>query len=927
MTPARTRPAAGTAAASILAVAFLAIALGPGAALAQFADPAFPVVDGGVYTSVLDGNTLYVGGSFRHVGPNTGSFACVDAASGGVIPFARIDGIVHAIAPDNEGGWFVGGEFTSVSGLPRANLARIRGNGSVDPWWNPGADGAVSAIATADGYLFVGGAFLNAGGHPRRHVAQLSRTTGEAFPWDADADSVVIALALEQGTLWMGGRFEHIGGEQHVKIAAVNAGTGAPLAWSTAIASPAGQWPSVSEIAVDGSTVYVGGQFTSIGGRPITNLAALDATSGLASAWDPLAGAYGVVNAIVPRGATVLLGGGFANAGGLPRANLAEVSATTGAATAWDPGPNSGVAAMLVANGKLIVGGGFTTVGGAARANLAAIDLSTGAATAWNPGAYGQVLAIGAPGLGTDTTRVVVGGMRMSMGAVARSGLAAIDLASDQLTGWDPNVTGWVRSMSREGSTLYLGGSLTQVGGQPRTGFAAVDLASGLPTAWAPAAPNDAVNSVFAHGSIVYAGGGFTTIGGASRPHLAAFDGTSGALKDWNPGADNWVNVVSAKNGRVFAGGLFQFLGGGPHPYVGSVDSASASPLPWSAGASNVVDVLVPDDQGRVYVGGWFTQMGGASRGRIARVAAATGALDGWDPQASAPVEAIALAGSTVYAGGFFTTIGGGTAGRAAMLDAASGSLIPWDPALNYFPYTLQVADGVVYAGGDLYSAGALPVYGLAKLFPADVSPPVPQVISPNGGEYLWGNGEPWHVAWTVADDQRVPWVDLEYSVGSPDGPWWPIATALPNTGGYDWVAPLIVIAPAGAARGALVPPTWLRVVARDLAGNVGTDVSDGPFFQFNIGDVPVQHAPLSLSVPSSPLRGGGRVLLHLVEPARVRAGVFDLAGRQVARLAEGRYDAGWQTFAVPAGLAPGVYVVRASVGESTLSRKFAVLD
>ncbi|MCC6350461.1 MAG: delta-60 repeat domain-containing protein [Candidatus Eisenbacteria bacterium] len=927
MTPVRSHRARSAAAGPALFATLLAAVLAAGAARAQYADPAFPVVDGGVYTSALSGDTLFLGGAFQHVGPNTGSFACTDAVTGVAIPFARIDGTVYAIAADAQGGWFVGGAFASVSGVPRANLARIRGDGSLDPFWNPGADGTVFSIAPASGYVFVGGAFLNAGGQSRRHVAQLNRTSGEALAWDADADSVVLTLALDSGTLWMGGRFEQVGGQQRIKMAAVHSGTGAPLAWSTTISSPGGGWPSVSAIAVDGPTVYVGGRFTSIGGRTIQNLAALDAASGLANSWDPLAGAYGTVNTIVPRGATVLLGGGFATAGGQPRANLAEVSASTALATAWNPDPDGGVRAMLAGNGRLLVGGDFKHVGGQPRANLAAIDLATGAATAWNPGAYGTVLAIGAPGLGTDTSRVVVGGARLSMGMVARSNLAAIDLASGQPTGWDPNADGFVRSMSLAGSTLYLSGAFTQVGGQPRTGLAAVDVASGIPTGWNPAAPNGQVQCVLAHGNTVYAGGGFTAIGPSTRMHLAAFDAFAGALSGWNPAADNWVNVVAAREGRVFAGGLFQSLAGSPRAYVGSVDSASALPLPWAAGASNVVDVLVPDDQDRVYVGGWFTQLGGLPRGGIARVAAATGTPDGWNPGADAPVEAIVPVGSSVYAGGFFTTIGGGTATRVAVLDAASGASVPWDPRLQSPPSTLQVADGVVYAGGNLFGAGALPLRGLVKLFPADVTAPAVQVISPNGGEYLWENGEPWHVTWTVADDQRAPWVDLQSSVGSPSGPWWPVATALPNTGVFDWLPPYILVAPAGAARGATINQTWLRIVARDLAGNVGSDESDGPFFALGTGDVPVDRPQLLLSVPSSPLRGGGHVLFHLSEPSRVRVSLFDLAGRESARLADGSYDAGWQSLAVPAWLAPGVYVARARVGERVLSRKFAILD
>jgi hypothetical protein len=357
------------------------------------------------------------------------------------------------------------------------------------------------------------------------------------------------------------------------------------------------------------------------------------------------------------------------------------------------------------------------------------------------------------------------------------------------------------------------------------------------------------------------------------------------------------------------------------------VDSATAVALPWQSDAENAVDCVVPDDQGRVYVGGWFTSLGGVPRLRIGRVTAANGALDGWNPSASAPVEAIVPSGPIVYAGGFFQTIGSVSARGAAVIDVASGLAQAWDPGLVYLPWTLAVSNGVIYAGGDLYSAGTLPLSGMAKLFPADTGPPAPQLLTPNGGEHIWGNFEPFHVTWTVTEDQRAPWVDLEYSTVGPAGPWWAVATALPNTGAFDWPAPLIIALPDGPTRAHAPTSAWMRVVARDLAGNSGADVCDGAFFLPDNGDVHQPPVRLSLSVSANPVRGLGHVMLGIPAAARVRIGLYDVAGREVSRLADGPYGAGPQAFAMPAELAPGVYVVRAVVGDAVLARKFVRLD
>ena len=111
----------------------LAILLGAPRAHAQIADPQFWVTNGTVNATALVGNTLYVGGQFTsYMGPSTGGFVAVDSASGAVsTTWPRVNGGIRVMAPDGAGGFYIGGIFTQVAGLPRSNLAHIRGDGSV----------------------------------------------------------------------------------------------------------------------------------------------------------------------------------------------------------------------------------------------------------------------------------------------------------------------------------------------------------------------------------------------------------------------------------------------------------------------------------------------------------------------------------------------------------------------------------------------------------------------------------------------------------------------------------------------------------------------------------------------------------------------------------------------------------------------------
>ena len=92
----------------------------------------------------------------------------------------EVAGVVYAITQIG-GLTYIGGQFASVDGTPRANVAAIRSDGSLDATWNPSTDGIVYALAAAsDGSkVFLGGEFTTVGGathrpdrsgHPRQRL-------------------------------------------------------------------------------------------------------------------------------------------------------------------------------------------------------------------------------------------------------------------------------------------------------------------------------------------------------------------------------------------------------------------------------------------------------------------------------------------------------------------------------------------------------------------------------------------------------------------------------------------------------------------------------------------------------------------------------------------------------------------------------------
>ena len=129
---------------------------------------------------------------------------------------------------------------------------------------------------------------------------------------------------------------------------------------------------SARAIAVSGSQVYVGGEFTQAGGQPANHIARWDpSANGGQGAWFPLgSGVSDTVYAIAISGTQVYVGGIFTQAGGQPASNIACWDPSfNGGQGAWFPlgtGVYGGVEAIAVSGTQVYVGGTFTQAGGAA---------------------------------------------------------------------------------------------------------------------------------------------------------------------------------------------------------------------------------------------------------------------------------------------------------------------------------------------------------------------------------------------------------------------------------------------------------------------------------------------------------------------------------------------------------------------------------
>jgi hypothetical protein len=745
--------------------AVLALALAIPATAQAVAPPIVPpdmgayVTDGRVNAMAKYGNTIYLGGDFEHLGPRVGPFAKISRSTGARdTAWAQPSGgdVMSSIS-DGSGGYFIGGSFTSVSGVARNHIAHIQSDGSLDSSWNPGTNYPVWTMALTGNDLYIGGYFSQVGGASHPYIAKLNASTGAVSSWAPAVSGggfVHRLLVSDDGsTLYVGGRFTTFGGASNGYLVAVDTATGNTAAWDSNVTGT-----SVDALALDGTTLYAGGSFTAAGGSARTNIAALSTATGSATAFNP--GADQIVYTLAVSDGTVYAGGSFMNAGGSSRQRLAAFDGTTGVLTAWNPGSDSWVKSIALTDTTAYVAGDFGTLGGASRNHLGEVSLATGSATSWDPNVFGEVEVVS-----YDGSSVYVGGCFAGVGGTARSNLAALDATTGELQSWNPNATGGdVRTMAADSNGVYTGGYFTSVGGASHNRVVGLSRTSGS-VLW-DANAGGAAYAMALDGSTLYVGGLFTTIGGAARTRLAGIDTSTGAATDWTPdtvGAR--VDSIAVGTDDVYIGGNFTTVGVQTRNNIASLSKSTGTVTGWNPNADGMVEALTIGD-GVIYAGGWFSTVGGDSHPYVVALNASDGTVNStFDTSSWAGlVNGFSLVGDTLYVAGGTFYYDSYTRNGVLEVDAHTGLPTSFNPQLTGV-YSVIVSEGRMHVGGvNNLEADSMAMngYGAYNLDPANTTAPAITGSSSVGSTLTCGTG-----TWTRSPSFTYEWTRDSLPIGT----------------------------------------------------------------------------------------------------------------------------------------------------------------
>jgi len=306
---------------------------------------------------------------------------------------------VGAIVSDGAGGWFVGGDFDKVDDVACTNLVHVIPHHPISQHLCLPTNGVVLSLVRVGSSLFVGGIFTSIAGTARNYLAKVDTKTGKVDAWNPQLFGAyqepgarvfpgqVEAIAASGAVVYAGGAFQLVGGIKMPNLVALDATTAAPVGdWVPP--RRLGNANVVTALALTGHRLLAGGD-------PF-GLVALDSRTGreLARAVPsfrealPYVGGL-VVYAITVTRSKIYVGGQFSDVGTKRRTAVAALDSRTLHLTNWYPGfarvTSSQVFSIAVDASRVYLAGGFSRTGKkGSEMGVAAVDTGTGRHISWS---------------------------------------------------------------------------------------------------------------------------------------------------------------------------------------------------------------------------------------------------------------------------------------------------------------------------------------------------------------------------------------------------------------------------------------------------------------------------------------------------------------------------------------------------------------
>jgi uncharacterized delta-60 repeat protein/uncharacterized repeat protein (TIGR01451 family) len=332
---------------------------------------------------------------------------------GNTVPGANYQVNATALQPD--GKCLLAGDFSTYNAVPRNRIARANVDGSHDATFDPGSGAndfiscmvLVSSNFVNAGHIVIGGGFTSFNGQSRYHVARLNGdgSLDTTFNPGLGADDNVWAVAVQSdGKTLIGGDFLTVNGQNRPFLARLNSDGSVDATFDTSL-TPLNGTVQAIVVSPDG-TIYIGGDFTMVGGTSRNRIARLKADGSLDATFDPRTGVDGTIFTLALQpDHRLLLGGSFATVDLRVRHGLARLNSDGTLDTTFGAGQgaNDSVYAMtLQSDGLIYIAGQFTSFNQTRRVGIARLFADGTVDTSFIDTAYNQYAGVQNPPFYTE---------------------------------------------------------------------------------------------------------------------------------------------------------------------------------------------------------------------------------------------------------------------------------------------------------------------------------------------------------------------------------------------------------------------------------------------------------------------------------------------------------------------------------------------
>lgn len=329
----------------------------------------------------------------------SGQATIVGSNGGQSVAQLQTDGIVTSAVSDGQGGWYIAGGFTEVNGEPRAHLAHILGNGTLDPSWTPALGGegkpnyTYATLLRVSDRLVVAGTFTTIDGQALGNVVALDTQTGDvARGWQGRFNALGggnFALATDGERVYVGvAGPAMVDGDLRHCLVALDAQTGQLDSQFAPGLESSGDLVCVSSLALSDGTLYAAGTFAQGASESNSTVVALDATTGAALTGfvsPTLSPAQSVPLGLAASANALYVGGDFESTDGAQHRGIVALDPQTGnalqsfnASVTTNNGDTGSIFSLLLTDHQLYLGGEFDAVAGEPRNGFAVLDASNG---------------------------------------------------------------------------------------------------------------------------------------------------------------------------------------------------------------------------------------------------------------------------------------------------------------------------------------------------------------------------------------------------------------------------------------------------------------------------------------------------------------------------------------------------------------------